>query len=100
MVVRVASEAAARIRTRGGRVFLWQEPVGAAFVRDRLAFRRPGERWQFKSFQRAGVEICLAPEVGAREVFVRPRRWPLPGIRVEVNGKDWGRRGEVAGGGG
>lgn len=96
MVVRVAPEAAARIRGRGGSVFLWQEPVGAAFVRDRLTFRRPDERWEFKCFERSGVEVCIAPDVGAREVFVRPRRWPLPGIHVDVNGKPWGRRGGVA----
>ena len=95
MVVRVAPNAAARIRERGGRLYLWVEPVGDAFSRDRLAFDRVAGPWDFECVESGGVEVCVARDVGASEIFVEPRRWPLRGVRARVNGKTWGRRGDV-----
>ena len=94
MNVRVAPEAAARIRGQGGRLYLWLEPVGEAFVRDRIAFDYAGPSL-FLCEESAGVEICVARDVDAREIVVEPRRWPLRGVRAWVNGRRWGRRGEA-----
>jgi hypothetical protein len=95
VVVRVSPKAALRIRERGGRLYLWEHPVGDAFVRDRLAFDRVTGRWDFECVESGGVEICIDRTIGASEVVVEPRRWPLRGVRARVNGKPWGRRGDV-----
>ena len=98
----VEGEAAQRILRRGGRLFLWQEAVGRAWLRDCLAIGAPPPDVTFDCEQdlRAGVEVCVADDVEAREIVVRARRWPLRGVRVYVDGKPWGTRGDVAAAGG
>jgi hypothetical protein len=98
LIVRVSPKAAARIRDRGGRLYLWVQPVGAAFVRDRLAFDRVAGPWDFECVESSGVEICVARDVAASEIRVEPRRWPLRGLRAWVDGKRWGRRGDATNG--
>ena len=95
MNVRVAPEAAARIRDQGGRLYLWEQPVGEAFVRDRLAFDYAGPSL-FRCVESAGLEVCVARDVSAHDIVVEPRRWPLRGVRASVNGTRWGRRGDAA----
>ncbi|MBD0329145.1 MAG: hypothetical protein ICV64_03475 [Thermoleophilia bacterium] len=99
MNVHVSTEAAEHIRGRGGRLFLWSTPVGRAFVRDHLAFAPPAEPVEFACRSRRGVDVCVAQDVGAREVLVRTPRRPLRGLRVHVDGKRWGWRGGAAGSG-
>jgi hypothetical protein len=94
--VRVTPEAAVRIRRRGGRLFLWQQPVGRAFVREQLQFDRVLGPWEFVCVGVEGVEVCLAGGMPGAEVRVEASRWPRGGVRVYVDGKRWGRRGDSA----
>jgi len=41
------------------------------------------------------LQICIATELEPREVIVRARRWPFSGIRMYVDGKRWGWRGDA-----
>jgi hypothetical protein len=93
----VTRDAAERIRGRGGRLFLWQEHVGRAGARDRMALDSPPADIEFDSHHDAkrDLQICVASNLGAREVVVRARRWPFTGVRVYVNGKRWGWRGDT-----
>ena len=99
--MRVDGEAAQRILQRGGRLFLWQRPVGRAWLQDCLAIGTPPPDVRFHCEQdlRAGVEVCIAEDVEASEIVVRARRRPLRGVRVYVDGKPWGTRGDVGGAG-
>jgi hypothetical protein len=98
VVVRVSPKAAAQISQRGGRLYLWEQAVGDAFVRDRLAFDRVAGPWDFECVESAGVEVCIDRGVGASEIRVEPRGWPLRGVRAWVDGKRWGRRGNSSDG--
>jgi hypothetical protein len=96
--VHVAQEAAERIRRRGGRLYLWNEPVGRIGVRDRLAFHPPSDR-AFECYLHAkrDVQICVPPDFAFSEMIVRAQRRPFGGVRVYADGKRWGRRGGDAG---
>jgi hypothetical protein len=93
----VTPEAGRRIRGRGGRLFVWQTPVGA-WLRDDAAFEPPADV-AFHTLFDAGVEVGVGEDVDVRDtVRVTAKRWPGRGVKVLVDGKVWGRRGEAAGG--
>ncbi len=94
MQIGVLSEAARRIRVKRGRLFLWQEPVGRAWVRDRISFDEPPRHLEFKCDHVKEIDVCVAFNVPTpRNVDVKPRRRPFRGVRVYVDGKRWGWRG-------
>lgn len=88
-------DAAERLRDRGGRLFLWNEPFGRIGLRDRFAYSPPsGGDFESHRYAKRDLQICVPPDFPYQEVIVRARRWPLRGIRVYVNGRRWGWRGD------
>ena len=99
--VHVSRDAAERIRGRGGRLFLRNEPVGRLGLRDRFAYSPPsGGDFECHRYAKREVQICVPSDFPYQEVIVRAQRRPFRGIRVYVNGRRWGWRGdgEVSGG--
>ena len=96
MQLEVTREAARRVRRRTGELFLWQEPVGHAWVSDELDYERP-HHVEFRRRHDAGIDVFIAEGIRASLVRVEPRFWPWLGIKVRVDGKLWGRRGRVSG---
>jgi len=94
--VHIAGDAAERIRRRGGRLFLWQRPVGVG-IRDYVSIGAPPSDLVFDCYHHAkrDLQICVATDLGPREIIVQARRWPFSGVRVYVDGKRWGWRGEA-----
>jgi hypothetical protein len=90
--ISVERAAGERIRKRGGRVFLWQLPVGTQAVRDCVSLERGPAELNFDQFHddKRGIDVYLAKDVIAREVIIRSRRWPFGGVRIYVDGKRWG----------
>jgi hypothetical protein len=93
--VHVAAGAAKRINAGGGRLFLWNRAVGKSGIRDFLSFRPPPDV-EFECYYHAkrGVQLCVALQLNPKEIIVRARRWPFSGVRVCVDGKRWGWRGD------
>jgi hypothetical protein len=98
--VAVSGGAAETIVSRGGRLYLWQTSVGDAWLRDRLAFNEPDGPTTFRRIPAGLISIMIAEDVELPETLqisahpLLPRR-----IDVEWNGRAWGRRGGVEGGG-
>jgi hypothetical protein len=44
--------------------------------------------------RKRSVQVCVSRGLNPREVIVRARRWPFSGVRVYVDGKRWGWRGD------
>ena len=83
-------------------MFLWQDDVGGGLARDSASLDKPPAGVDFACYRhdRHDVTICIGHEVATpHEIIVRPRRWPFRGVRVYVDGKRWGWRGEHVGGG-
>jgi hypothetical protein len=94
--IHVTRDAAERMRLRGGRLFLWQQPVGRMGSRDRLSLGSPpaGAQFTCHHYAKRDLQVCVSAGLEPREVIVRARRWPFSGIRVYVDGKRWGWRGD------
>jgi len=95
--VHVTGDAGERIRAGGGRLFLWLEPVGRGGSRDCMSIGSPppGVEFACHHYEKRSVQICVARDLEPREVIVRARRRPFRGVRVYVDGKRWGWRGDV-----
>jgi hypothetical protein len=98
----VTPEAAEYIGDRGGRLYLWQEPVGNAWVTDHMAFMDPSRGTSFIPNWVGGVAVMLGEELELPEsVRIRLGRIPRR-LHIEWDGERWGRRGsaDLEGGGG
>jgi hypothetical protein len=97
----VTPEAAEYIGDRGGRLYLWQEPVGNAWVTDHMAFIDPS-RGDFIPNWVGGVAVMLGEDLelpqGVRISLGSISRR----LHIEWDGERWGRRGsaDLEGGGG
>lgn len=93
--VHITEDAAERIRSRGGRLFLWQRPVGRSYLRDCLSMTSPPTDIDFDCYHqsRRDVHVCIPSDLEVREIIVRARRWPFSGVRIYVDGGRWGWRG-------
>jgi hypothetical protein len=63
-----------------------------------MSLSSPPVQMQFESYHHhdtRDIEICVPPDFGFSEVIVRSRRWPFSGVRVYVNGRRWGLRGDM-----
>jgi hypothetical protein len=82
----------------GGRLFLWSEPVGRSGSRDRVSIGTPptGVAFECHHYAKRDLQVCVADDLMPREVIVRTRRWPFSGVRVYVDGKRWGWRGDAS----
>jgi hypothetical protein len=83
----ISPGAADEVRRLGGRVFLWQEPVGRAWLRERSGFDRPANV-EFDCHRvLTMVEICIGrPTERIRALRVERARRPFRGIRVYADG--------------
>src|SRR5262249_51460093 len=96
--IAVTPEAAGYIGDRGGRVYLWQVPVGKSWATDHMAFIDPGGEIPFELVWIDGVALMLAEDLELpRSIHVRLDRIPRR-LRVEWDGLPWGRRGGGDGG--
>lgn len=94
--IHVTREAAERVTRQQGRVFLWETRVGKTGVRDHTSLGSAPSHVSFDCYYaRREVQICVAEGLELREVIIRARRWPFPGVRVYVDGKRWGWRGDA-----
>ena len=99
MEIEVTAEAVQYIAERGGQVYLWQEKVGGAWFLDRVAFNDPGPSVNFSNMDVSGLALLIASELDLPEVLkLAVRRFPR-GLRIEWDGRPWGARGTVDGGG-
>jgi hypothetical protein len=93
----VSGDAVDRIHGAGGRIFIWNEPVGLG-VRDCVS-STPPPNVMFDSYlyEKRDVEVwtCVPEEFEFEKVTVQLRRWPFRGYRVTVGGGErWGFRGD------
>jgi hypothetical protein len=96
----VTQEAADFIGERGGRLYLWQEPVGRSWTADHVAFVDPSRGIRFTEAWAGGVAVMLADDLESpRSVRIRLDRIPHR-LHIEWDGARWGRRGYGEGGGG
>jgi hypothetical protein len=78
--LQVTREAARRVRRQGGALYLWQDPVGHAWLEDELSFRRP-DGIDFRTFHDAGVEVFVESGISIRLLRIQPRWWPFQASR-------------------
>jgi hypothetical protein len=97
--VGMTREAASYIAERGNRLYLWQEPVGHAWLRDLMGFVDPNRGVSFSSINVAGVAILIASDVEPPETLYVSLRRLRRDLRVEWDGETWGMRGDAGGGG-
>jgi hypothetical protein len=94
----VTPDAAAYIADRGGRLYLWQEGVNAAWATDRQAFDDPGGEARFNAEWANGVAVMLADDLERPETLrIRLHRFRRH-LRVEWDGAHWGWRGSATSG--
>lgn len=90
----VAPRAADQIRSSGGKLYLWQEPFGRAWLVDKASFEWP-RGLHFRTFKVAGVEIHIASDVEPPELLSITRSvLTRLKLHIEWDGKLWGARGE------
>jgi hypothetical protein len=95
----ITSEAADYIAERGSRLYVWQEQIGHAWFVDRVGFHDPNRGLSFSSIPISGVTLLLASDLDPPETLhVGMNRLPRR-LRIEWDGKPWGARGTVEGGG-
>jgi hypothetical protein len=100
-VIRVSDWAAGHIAARGGRLYLWQQPVGRAYVRDRSGFQDPNIGVGFRALPAAEIDILVADDLELPEqLTLRRALWPPWKLRIEWNGETWGVRGRAVVNGG
>jgi hypothetical protein len=93
--VGVTPEAADYISQRGGRIYLWQGTVGAAWAADHMSFDDPGDGITFTPVWVAGVAVMLADDLDRpKSLRVRIDRFPHR-LHVEWDGVRWGWRGSA-----
>jgi hypothetical protein len=96
----VTQEAADYIGAKGGRLYLWQEPVGKNWAADHVAFIEPRGGIPFTAAWVSGVAVMIADDLDLpQRVRITLRRIPRR-LRIEWDGERWGQRGraEAAGG--
>ncbi|MFL5915604.1 MAG: hypothetical protein ACJ752_08205 [Gaiellaceae bacterium] len=98
----VSQEAADYIGERGGRLYLWQEPVGKSWAADHIAFVDPSRGIPFTVVWIGGVAVMLAEDLEPpQSLRLRLRLDHFPRrLHVEWDGARWGWRGGAEGGGG
>jgi hypothetical protein len=89
----VTPEAAAQVRSKGGRLFLWQTPVGE-WLEDHADFRCP-EDIGFDTIDVEGIQVLIASDIALPESIVieRSRFGSRLKLRILWDWKVWGRRG-------
>ena len=92
----VTGEAEAVIQARGGRLYLWQEDFGNAWLRDHLSFEPP-EGVVFTELQAEPVSILIADDIDPPRRLLIEKRPLLEAVTVEWDGFAWGQRGESPG---
>jgi hypothetical protein len=92
--VEVTAEAAELIVERGGKLFLWQDSVGGAWLRDRVAFNDPGAGTRFHRIPAGLVSLMLAEDIALpRRLGIDVGRLPPRRVHVDWHGLTWGQRG-------
>ena len=89
-----AADAAAEVRRRGGRIYLWQTPVGGGFALDKLATDPPAEDVAFETLHGDGFDVLVDERLEpTSELRIALRRFPRRRLEVLWDGARWGRRG-------
>lgn len=97
-VVGVTSEASERIASKGGTLYLWQEPFAGSFVTDKAAFRRPLKILEFRTVDVADIQVLITEDLELpQELLIRRSVWPPLKLHIEWNGRTWGWRGPADG---
>lgn len=99
MDVGITHQAASYVAERGSRLYLWQEPVGQAWLRDLIGFVDPNRGVSFSSIRISGVAILIASDVEPPERLYISLRRLRRDLLVEWDGETWGSRGQAADGG-
>jgi hypothetical protein len=98
--VEVSADAAEVILEHGGQLYLWQEGVGRAWLRDRTAFADPEIGITFHRIPAGMASLMLADDIALPKTLTIGVRRLLPRrLHVEWNGLTWGQRGDSGGGG-
>jgi hypothetical protein len=91
--IEITEPAAERITARGGRLYLWQEEVGGAWLADRVSFDEP----ELPAFRRIPASLVTLMVDASVELPKRLRISAVrlvPGrVRIEGDGEIWGARG-------
>lgn len=107
--VAVTAEAAEQIASNGGKLYLWEEPVGGLlageWLMDQASFERPPDvRFETFHARGGGVEILIASEVEPprwlsikRSVWRPPMCWRHLKLEIGWDGELWGWRGRALG---
>jgi len=68
-------------------------------MRDCIAFDAAPSDISFDChhYAKRNLQVCIAANLRPQEVIVRAGKWPFSGVRVYVDGKRWGWRGEASG---
>jgi hypothetical protein len=100
--VEVTADAAERIVERGGRLYLWQAPVGSAWLQDRADFRKP-DGIAFCRIPAGLISVMVAEDLVLPETLtISTHRLVPKRVNVQWDEKTWGWRGgaDDPGGGG
>jgi hypothetical protein len=97
MAIRVSPDAAERIRSKGGNLYLWQGPFGA-FLVDKARFERPDEvSVPFDTFNANGVRVLIASDVELPEqLSIEHSLFPPLKLKIAWDGDPWGHRGDAS----
>jgi hypothetical protein len=95
----ISGRAAESIVDHGGTLFLWQEEIGSAWLRDRVAFTQPATSATFRAIPAGHVTLMIADDVPLpRQLKISMQRLSSTRPDVEWDGRVWGRRGGADGG--
>jgi hypothetical protein len=98
--VAITDDATQAIVDHGGRLFLWNEPVGAGWLRDRQSFTEPSSGPTFVDIPLGRVTLLLGEDVSLPEdITITFHHVPRKHVRVEWDGRPWGARGDGGNGG-
>ena len=77
------------VRERGGRVYVWLQPVGEGFATVKAATKAPRVVAEFDVVHAGGFEFLLDRALERpKSVDVSIRRWPWKRVRVRGVGRD------------
>jgi hypothetical protein len=83
--IRISPRARAFIDERGGRLFVWTESVGRAWLRVKASTSRPYDASEFEEWVVAGVRVFLASGASdVRSLKIGLRRFPRQKLVIQT----------------